>query len=117
VWDDLHLLLKLVGLKQFPDPTSVWNDQSWDPHLDACYQAVVETSVEEDPAKKPVWTNMDSDQEIDFPYVPNGVDLVDRFGLTMTTGRSVSVENWRGAYTQGTTIFANPYRTLVWEPV
>lgn len=115
LWDDLHLLLKLVGLKQFPDPTSVWNAQR--PYLDACYQAIVESPVEEIRGKEPAWTPMSSPQVIEFPIPPtNGVDLAVRFGIVMN-GRSVSVENWRGTYTQGTTIFANPYRTQVWEPV
>jgi hypothetical protein len=112
VQDDLLFHLMLVGLKQFPDPKSKFQSNQT---LDACYQAIVETPLEEDPNNPlPSWDSIMYDHTIEFPPVSR-VDLLESFCIPHQD-RRVEVTQDRMFYQRGTLIFANPDRVRVWDP-
>lgn len=112
VWDDLLFHAQLVGLKQFPDPTTPYT--SGQP-MGACYQAIVETPLEEHPLHKlPPPNSSSDDHEILFPPL-NRVDLISTFGLEDPDGdRKIHIGVDRIAYQHGRYYFARPQRTKVW---
>jgi hypothetical protein len=116
VQDDLLFHVMLVGLKQFPDPKSKFQTNQ---PLDACYQAIVETPLEEDPDNKlPAWDQMYDGHAIEFPKVSH-ISLPDRFGIIYDHNdpkRRIDVARHRIFYQHGTLIFANPDRVRVWDP-
>ena len=115
VFDDLLTHTKLVGLKQFPEPTSYFPGKGG--KLQSCYQAIVESPIEEDPARPlPGWDTITDDQLIEFPAISR-VNLIDSLGVETVPGnaRRVLVPTARCKYVHGSLIFANPKRTHSFE--
>jgi hypothetical protein len=108
IWDDLLWQTQLVGLKQFPDPTST------SPNVEACYQAIVETPLAED-AKFPLpgWYTINDDLELEFPPVDRLTlkSFEKQFGITNT-----KVSRTKVHYSYGRLVFADPSRVTVWTP-
>ncbi len=122
VRSDLFLFAKLIGLKQFPDPTSIQKtvqDPS-DPTktlktVDSCYQVIVESPLEYEEGNEPQWKAVVGDIEVAFPQ-RNRTDLIDAFGIAATNRRQ-KVEDFNISYTVGSLIYGRPARTDVWRPI
>jgi hypothetical protein len=112
--DDLHLFAKLVGLKQFPDPTSEL-PQGANATVDACYRAVVESSVEHLAFERPIPYAVVGKQEIEF-HERNRVDLAGAFAIPLNPSRKVQVPDVNVHYMVSNFLFGRPCRTDVWEP-
>jgi hypothetical protein len=111
--NDLYLFAKLVGLKQFPEPTS---DLPPGPNagVDACYQAVVESAVEHAKADQPVYEAVVGQQVIEFHPLAR-VDLARAFGITLDAQRRVEVPAGDAFYMVSNLLFGRACRSEVWE--
>jgi hypothetical protein len=111
VWEHLLWRTKLVGLKQFPDPTVKWTGVP-----KACYRAAVETPlVEVEMAGNP--GSIMLEQDVEFPLL-NRIDLMTIFGIHPTSladPRKVRVKKDSMWYQAGTLVFANPDEVTVWD--
>ena len=111
--NDLHLFAKLVGLKQFPDPTSSLTPAGT---IEACYQHVVESAVEHLADEEPVPYAVTSDHVIEF-HDRSRVDLANELGITLDANRRISVPDVNCHYMVSNFVYGRPCRTDVWEPV
>jgi hypothetical protein len=108
VLDDLSLYTKLLGLKQFPDPTTSGAGAG---HLEACYQAFVESPIEK-PTDGVVHGGVLNPQEIHFVPTIHRVDYVTALGLE---GPDIVVPETDIRWQRGRLVFGNPQRTEVFE--
>lgn len=109
---DLHLFAKLVGLKQFPDPTTA---QSPPPGatVGACYRAAVESAVEYHDSHAPQSHTVLSGQEVEF-HPRNRVELADALAIPLNPSRRVTASS--AYYMVSNFLYGRPQRTEVWEP-
>jgi hypothetical protein len=111
-----HLNSKLVALKQFPDPSAEF-DPSTETGMKACYQAVVETAIEEFEGDRVTDWSVGKKAVIEFPE-RSRVDIFAAFGLVSTGGnRRVEVTPDKMGYRFGRMLFARPSQTTVWKVV
>jgi hypothetical protein len=104
VWEHLHWHTKLVGLKQFPDPTFKGVGTPT-----ACYRAAVETPLEEQ-TLLPYPLSIMLEQDVEFPLL-NRMDLMATFGIQPTSPadpRKVRVARNAMWYQEGVLLFAKP---------
>lgn len=110
-WSDLLFRTHLLGLKQFPDPKSVA------PTPGACYQAIVESPLEEVAGNGlPPPEVVLIPQIVEFPKVQR-VDFVDKFGLNPIPNSDpprVAVPHQNMYYQEGILRFARPDAVRVW---
>jgi len=107
-YDNLQWRTKLVGLKQFPDPKNPGQ---------ACYQAAVESPLEEKDVPDPPMSVLDP-QLLEFPKI-NRVDLMNRFGIKPSktqAPREVLVPKERVFSQQGVLLYAKPTEVNVFVP-
>lgn len=118
VWDDLFLYTRIVGLKQFPDPTRFPDAPSPDPSQDmhVCYRAVVESTLEHEDGEEPSWFSMSPGHTVRFPTGILRVDLLKAFGIVEKAPGSRTADMIEGQYLWGNLFFGNPARVVVWEP-
>jgi hypothetical protein len=112
--EDLLLFARLVGLKQFPDPTSTVSPAPAST-VKACYQAVVESAVEYTETDAPQTYAVVGDQEIEF-HPRSRVDLAGELGIELDANRRVQIPDWNAYYMVSNFVYGRPLRTDVWEP-
>jgi hypothetical protein len=101
----------LVGLKQFPDPQDQPTASGY--FGKACYQALIESPLEEIPGKPITLKQTALPQTVLFPVL-NRVDLLAAFGI-QNSARSVLVPASNVFYESGVVRFADPTKVKVWK--
>jgi hypothetical protein len=114
VHKDLYLFAKLIGLKQFPDPTSKLGANGT---IGSCYRSVVESAVEYAETEKPVVHASMGPHTIQFHprsrvqlHLALGIELDDEAELL------VDVRDYNTHFTVSNFVYGRPCRTDVWEP-